>query len=165
MTAEQLRRLDEGALDIGFVTGPVSGGGREQHLIHADPFVCVVPDSHRLAGRESIRLAELADEDFIHGPPKDWEHFHAYLLPLCRRSGFTPRIVQEAHNTAGILGLVACGMGVTILTECVRSSLGPGLTILSLEDVSERLMNVAVWKTEAMSGSKRLFLDYLKETV
>lgn len=163
VTATQLEKLDEGELDIGCVTGPISRPGYEQVPIQSENLLCVVYENHRLAGRGSIHLEELAQEDFVHGPAKDWEHFYSYLMPLCRRSGFVPNIVQEAYNSAGILGLVACGMGVTILTEGIRNSLTKDLVPLELEGVTEQLQTVALWKTDPMVGSKSLFIDYLRQ--
>ncbi|WP_306112971.1 MULTISPECIES: LysR family transcriptional regulator [unclassified Roseovarius] len=163
VTTAQLQKLDQGELDIGCVTGPISREEYGQLPIQSERLVCVVYENHPLAGRGRVRLEDLANEDFVHGPAKDWEYFYSYLIPLCRRSGFVPNIVQEAYNSAGILGLVSCGMGVTILTESVRSSLTNGLVPLDLEGVSERLQTVALWRTDDLTGSKSLFIDYLRE--
>lgn len=163
VTLAQIQRLEEGNLDLGFVTGPIVRAGFDQRIVQSEAFQCVVADSHPIARRASIKIAELADEDFVHGSSKDWQHFYDYLLPLCRRAGFTPRIVQEAFNTAGILGLVACGMGVTVLTEQVCGALGPGLVAIPLEDVKERLVTSAIWRVEHLIGPARHFVDYLHD--
>lgn len=163
VTVSQLKKLEEGELDVGFVTGPFSRSGYEQLLVQSEPFVCVTCDSHPLASRKCIRLDELAHEDFVHGSLADWEVFYSYLIPLCRRSGFVPRIVQEGATTAAILGLVACGLGVTILTESVRASVGSGLSVVPFEDVSEQLQTVAVWKSDMLDGPQGLFVDFLRD--
>lgn len=163
VTTTQMQKLEEGELDIGCVTGRTSRSGYDQLLIQSEQLICIVYENHRLAGRGRIRLEELANEDFVHGPEKDWEHFYSYLIPLCRRSGFVPKIVQEAYNSAGILGLVACGMGVTILTEGARSSLTNNLVPLELDGVTEQLQTIALWRTDVMGGSKSLFIDYLRQ--
>lgn len=164
VTTAQLQKLDQGVLDVGFVTGPINRSGYEQCPIQSERFVCVVYETHPLATRKSIRLEEISGEDFVHGSSKDWQQFYSYLFPLCRRSGFEPQIVQEAYNTAGILGLVACGMGVTVLTDSVRNSIVPGLVVLEFEDVTELLQTMAVWRPDNMAGSKQLFLEFLKNT-
>ena len=162
VTTTQLQKLDEGELDVGFVTGPINRQGYDQCLIQSEKFVCVLHENHHLAQRSGIRLEDLAYEDFIHGTSKDWEHFHAYLIPLCRRSGFVPHVVQEAFNTAGILGLVACGMGVTILTESVESAAGSGLVVVPLEDVTEQMDTLAIWKTETTDHATSQFIAFLE---
>ncbi len=163
VTLTQMQRMEEGKLDIGFVTGPVNKPGFDQRPVQSEAFVCVCADSHPFARRAAIGIADLADQDFVHGSSKDWQHFYDYLIPLCRRAGFVPRIVQEAFNTAGILGLVSCGMGVTVLTEKVCAALGPGLVVVPIADVSERLITTAIWRRDRMIGPVRHFVDYLHQ--
>lgn len=163
VTAIQLTKLAERQLDIGFVTGPIGLPGFEQCLVQSERFVCVVYENHRFANRRSVRLKELANENFVHGLPQFWEHFHSYLIPLCRSAGFVPTIIQEAFNTASILGLVASGMGITILTENVQNSIGTGLVIVPIEDITEKLQTAAIWKPDIMSASKTHFINYLRE--
>lgn len=162
VTLTQMTRLADGKLDVGFVTGPVNKDGYAQHPVQSESFVCVCADSHPFTRRSAIRLAELAAEDFVHGNSTDWRHFYDYLIPLCRRAGFTPRIVQEAFNTAGILGLVSCGMGVTVLTERVCSAPPPGLVVVPIEDVTERLLTTALWRCDRVVGPTRHFVEYLR---
>ena len=164
VTITQMQKLDEDELDVGFVTGPINRFGYEQKLIQSERFVCVVYENHPLAKCDGVKLEELAQENFVHGISKDWKQFYSYLLPLCRRSGYIPKIVQEAFNTSGILGLVACGMGITILTESVRGSIASNLVVLPIVDVLEELQTVAIWKSDAIDGSKKLFIDYLHAT-
>lgn len=160
-TINQLQKLEVGLLDIGFVTGPINLPGFAQIQLQSERFVCVTYENHPLAERQSIQLHELADEDFVHGTSNEWKHFYAYLIPLCRRAGFVPRIVQEAFNTAGILGLVVSGMGLTILAETSTLALNPHLKVVPIEDVTERLQTVAIWRTETLLGPTKLFVDFL----
>ena len=162
VTATQLIKLAKRELDIGFVTGPIGMSGFEQCLIQSERFVCVVYENHPLAHRSSIRLRELANEEFVHGLSHDWEHFYSHLIPLCRKSGFMPTIIQEAFNTASILGLVASGMGITILTENVQSLVGSGSVIIPIEDIAEELQTVAIWKADRTESAKALFLEHLR---
>lgn len=162
VTTDQIRKLNAGDLDIGFVTGPLSHPGFDQIPLQSERFLCVVYENHRLAHRKSIRLEELAHENFVHGPAQDWEYFFYYLIPLCRQAGFVPRIVQEAFNSAGILGLVASGMGITILTESAMTFSRNGLVAIEIKDVSKRLMTVAVWRQDGMAGAMALFVNHLR---
>lgn len=164
VTTTQLTQVANGDLDFGFVTGPIGKPGIDQLLIQSEKFVCVVNSKHPLANRSSVRLKELADEEFVHGYPNFWEHFYSYIIPLCRRSGFVPNIVQEAMNTASILGLVASGMGITILTENVRHLVDSGTAVIPIDDISDQLQTVAIWKPASLGGVSELFLDHLHKT-
>lgn len=162
VTAVQLKNLEDKELDIGFVTGAINRKNFETRLVQSETFVCVVYKGHALAHRKNVRLSELAEEDIIHGTSTEWEYFFSYLIPLCRKSGFEPKIVQEGLNTAAILGLVSCGMGITILTDCVRNLVGANLVVIPLEQTSERLETVAIWKTDTTDGAKERFLKFLE---
>lgn len=165
VTLTQLQLLDEGKLDFGFVTGPINREGIAQWPVQSERFVCVCPDTHPFVLRSGVTLGELSDQDFVLGSSMDWKHFYDHLMPMCRRAGFMPRIVQEAFNTAGILGLVSCGMGVTILTETVCVNLAPGLAKLPIIDLDERLITHAIWRRDRKEGPVAHFVDYLADLV
>lgn len=165
VTNSQLRQLEAGDLDIGFATGPINRPDMESCLVQKDALLCVVPRNHILAKRSSIMLEDLATEPFVLGTAQDWEHYYSYLFPLCRQAGFVPNVVQEAFNSAGILGLVACGVGVTVLTESVLASTHANLVTLPLDNVTEQLTTVAVWHKEKQAGPKNLFIDFIRSYV
>jgi DNA-binding transcriptional LysR family regulator len=120
-TQAQIDELESDKLDVGFFTGPWSRAGYSTWVVQQDAFVAVLPAQHRLANAPVLRLADLADEPFVLGEPRFWTHFHVHLNALCRAAGFEPRVVQYASNNEGILGLVACGMGVTVQAESIRT--------------------------------------------
>ena len=165
VTVSQLRKLEEGELDVCFATGPFNHADYRQLLVCSEPFVCVTHGDHPLARRSGIRLAELAGENFVHGAPKEWEIFYSCLIPLCRRAGFVPRIVQQGRTTADILGLVSCAMGVTILTASMCEVYGSGLAMIPLDDVEEMLQTVAIWQASSNHPPKQHFLDHLLDSL
>jgi DNA-binding transcriptional LysR family regulator len=90
-------------------------GFTAHHLID-DPYVVVLPESHPLAGREEIELAELAterwvDNDFARG----W--CRRNLVEACTAAGFRPPFHVEAHDYPTALAFVAAGIGITVLPE------------------------------------------------
>ena len=162
VTATQLQELRDHKLDIGFVTGPVRQPGFHSRVVQTDRPICIVPEGHRLAARQRVTLGDLADEDFVHGPGAAWAHFYDYLLPLCRKAGFQPRIVQEAFNSVGILGLVSCGMGITILTESIHDFAAGGLVPLPIEDISDVMVTEAVWCSDNLRLPAQQFVSFLE---
>ncbi|MGK8234613.1 LysR family transcriptional regulator [Roseovarius sp. MS2] len=164
VTAAQLQQLRDDKLDIGFVTGPVRQPGFRSRVVQTDRPICIVPEGHRLASRSSVELADLADEDFVHGPTEAWAHFYDYLFPHCRKAGFQPRIVQEAFNSVGILGLVSCGMGITILTESIYDFATGGLVPLPISDIDDVMVTEAVWASENLRLPTQHFVDFLEQS-
>jgi DNA-binding transcriptional LysR family regulator len=163
VSVTQLRDLEDGLLDVGFVTGPIAREGFAQTPVSSEAYVCILPDTHPLAGRDSVRLQDLRDQDFVHGNARDWEVFFSHLFPLCRRAGFAPRIVQEGLTTVGILGLVASGVGLTILTESVSGAAPAGTRVLPITDLPDRFQTMAIWRDDRLDGARKSFIDTLAQ--
>ena len=162
VTSEQLDQLQDGAIDFGFATGSFTRAGFGSIRIQSEGFVCVVYEGHRLASRQSVTLSELANEPMIQGTKDLWQHYYSYLAPLFRRAGFEPKIAQEGLTTIDIQRLVACGIGIALLTETVVESLPPGLVVIPIADVNDRLDTIAIWQTDTNTVAKDHFISFLK---
>jgi DNA-binding transcriptional LysR family regulator len=67
-----------------------------------------------------VRLIDLADESFVIVNRQGNALVHDCFLYVCRQAGFTPRIVQEASNDQTAIGLVAAGMGISLVVGCLN---------------------------------------------
>lgn len=161
VTANQFRSLEDGVIDLGFATGQQGRSGFESLCIQRERFICLVYDDHPLAGKQGIKLRDLAEEPMVRGEPTDWAHFHSALKPSFLRAGFEPIVAQEGLTTASIQRLVSCGMGVAILTETVAETLVPNVQVLALEDVSDSLSTMVIWKTGEISSATDNFVRFL----
>ena len=73
-----------------------------------------LPVGHPLTKRKSLVLADLAREGFILGPNHTGNAVDP-TVAACVKSGFSPRIAQQALDPASLLVLVASGVGITVL--------------------------------------------------
>jgi DNA-binding transcriptional LysR family regulator len=116
LTAEQLRMLETGALDIGFLRLPI---GEHPALdvvtVHREPFVLVVPSSHKLAKRKRAHLRELAGQDFVMYERTHAPGFHDLIFGMLRDAGIVPNVSQTAGEMPTLISLVDSGMGIAIL--------------------------------------------------
>ena len=160
-TRVQLAELAAGTLDIGFLTGPVEVPGLATRLVQVDRFVVLLARSHRLARRRTLRLADLADEDFVAGDTREWAHFNAHVERMCRAARIDPRIVQSASNGDGIFGLVACGIGISIQAESARTYLRDGIVARPLTDPAAPIPTFAAWQTRNACAAVRAMVDHL----
>ena len=89
----------------------------EHTLIPAfdDELVFICAPDHRLAGREVIAAADLADETLLtyNALPTPGFEYDRFVRP----SGYSPRLVRVVPQTAAIVELVAAGAGVSILSR------------------------------------------------
>lgn len=117
--ADQVAALKRGDLDVGFVRAPLHEPQLASENIRTEKLVLALPADHRLAIRERIALSAVAREPFVFFPRARGPGFFDLLISVCRDSGFTPNIVQEAPQI-DVLALVAAGFGLSILPESVR---------------------------------------------
>lgn len=66
--ADQVEAVHEGLLDVSFVRLPVDRRGLALRPVFREPRVAVLPAHHRLAGKESIGIADLAAERLLQDP-------------------------------------------------------------------------------------------------
>ncbi|MDR3426342.1 MULTISPECIES: LysR family transcriptional regulator [Silvimonas] len=136
MTVQQIRAVAEGGLDIGMVRSgdvEVPDTVALRHLLD-DPMLVALRDDHPLAGQSSISLAQLRTEPFVMYPESAGTGIYRHIARLCHDVGFTPNVVQEASEGTTLIGLVAAGLGVSILPaplSCIRVE---GVQYLPLAD-------------------------------
>ncbi|AJO76160.1 LysR family transcriptional regulator [Pseudomonas sp. MRSN 12121] len=128
-----------------------------------EPLVAVLGSKHPLvAGSEAgLQLATLAHEPFVFFPRSYGSGLYAQLLTLARDVGFTPHFAQEAGEAMTIIGLVAAGLGISVLPASYQRMRIDGVVyrpLLDPEAVS------AVWlaqRTDQRSPMARAFVELL----
>jgi DNA-binding transcriptional LysR family regulator len=108
--------LETGALDIGFLRVPIGGhSALDVVTVHREPFVLVVPSSHKLAKRKRVPLREVAGQEFVMYERTYAPGFHDLISGILRDAGIVPNVTQTAVEIPMLISLVASGMGITIL--------------------------------------------------
>lgn len=135
-TGSQIEAVMEGRLDIGFAR-PADGelpAGVAARRILREPLVLVLPDSHPLAGRDRIAMAEVAGEPLVMNPRPIGTGLHDKIVTLCGRAGFAPRMGVEAHQMSTMVSLVGAGMGLAVVPETMgRMGVG-GVAFAAIDD-------------------------------
>jgi DNA-binding transcriptional LysR family regulator len=111
----------EGTLDAAFIRPPFQPDPVIAHtaLLEED-MIIAIPKAHRLAARKSANLRELSEETFIFYHRRIRPGLTDAVIAACERSGFHPRLGQEAPQLTSTLNLVAAGLGVSIVPESLR---------------------------------------------
>jgi len=120
-TAAQVDALVHGEIDVGFLRPPVSAEGIEIEHFADEPVVVVLPQDHHLVGMPSLTLVHLRRERFVQlsaaAAPGQHEAIHRALAA----EGAAPLVVQEAEEMQTVVGLVASGLGVSLVPASVRA--------------------------------------------
>jgi DNA-binding transcriptional LysR family regulator len=97
----------------------------EADLILSEPMQVALPIGHPLAAAKSVRLGDLADEDWLCGAlPSSCRD---QVLAFGREAGFEPRISFQSDDYEVLKGFVAGGLGVSILPELAGGH--PGIVL------------------------------------
>jgi molybdate transport repressor ModE-like protein len=87
----------------------------DAEMVYEEPMWVALPPGHPLAAAKSVRIEDLADEDWLCGAlPSSCRY---QVLQLGRDAGFEPRIAFHSEDYNVIKGFVAAGLGVTVLPE------------------------------------------------
>lgn len=114
-TREQIAPLNEGTLDLGLMRNTQLPDTLAWRRILREPLLALIHRDHPLAAKEAVALAELAREPFVFFDPHVGTGLYDDILGLMRRYQLAPVIAQEVGEAMTIIGLVAAGMGVSIL--------------------------------------------------
>ncbi len=146
MSSQIMQSLLDGAVDVGFLRdgGPLPG--LESEALFSEPFVAVLPASHRLASRKTISAAVLRDEPFVFFPQFAGRVAYDKPISICEEHGFRPRIVQEAPQWLTVLRLVGAGLGVSIAPACVEKIAAPDAVCVRLSHVRVRSDIELAWR-------------------
>jgi DNA-binding transcriptional LysR family regulator len=119
-TPELVRGLEDERLDAAFVR---SGGPLEGLLVEpllSEPMVAALPSDHPLAASPEIALRDLAAETFVFYRRPTGPGLHDAIVAACLRAGFSPTVAQEAPRMSSTLGLVAAGLGASIVPASMQ---------------------------------------------
>mgnify|MGYP006199071519 FL=1 len=137
-----LADLADGTVDLALVSPPPTDPAFSHAVIREEELILVVPPGHHLAGRTSVRVAELAGEEFVGLEPG--YGLRQITDDLCATAGFTPTLTFEGQETETVRGLVAAGLGVALLPHADSPS---GLPEIPLIPRASREIALA-WPTD-----------------
>lgn len=122
-----------------------------------------IPKSHPLAGLAQIPLHALAAEPFVMYERTQRSLIYSQVIALCLQAGFSPNIVQEAASEQAVIGLVAAGVGVALVSSCLSGLRTDEVVYRPLIDPAASVEYAVVWKRENPSPIVRAFLDVVRE--
>jgi DNA-binding transcriptional LysR family regulator len=111
----QISALLSGEIDIALLRPPVGEPGIITEIVRRDPFLVALPEGHKLASRDELRIADLSDERFIAHAGHGRSAMNSALMAVCADAGFVPQVRHEVEETSTLITLVAAGLGVAIV--------------------------------------------------
>jgi DNA-binding transcriptional LysR family regulator len=158
-TSEQLRQLEDGRLDVGFVRVPRARPELRIETVVEEPVVAALPDAHPLATHSLLKLADLEGEPLVLLTRAGAPGLREALAPAIDRLGGEERIVQEVTETQTVVGLVAAGVGVSLVPESMRALERAGVTYRPLDGEAPKVRLTMAWRAADDSAVLNRFLE------
>lgn len=159
---QQIDALRSGRIQIGLVLLPFEDAPLAIEPLRREALVAVLPEGHRLARRERLKMLDLRTEAVISfpRPPRGRDHI---IVSACRQAGFEPQMSYATDRIETNLALVAAGLGVSLLPASVRNLRRVGVVYRSLVPPAPEVEIAAAYPREGASASALAFLAVLRE--
>jgi DNA-binding transcriptional LysR family regulator len=165
-TPTQLKRLLSGSLEvavIGFLPGAKVTTDRRisvEHLLD-DPLLLAVGQEHPLARRRTVDLDTLAAESWIAASTDASDT----MLGAWQWAEWKPRVELVAKEWTAKLGLVAAGLGVTLVPGLAAPAVRPDVALVRIRSApASRQVLVATRSGQERSVAAAQFSELLHDT-
>ncbi len=157
-TPAQMEALRTEKIDVGVLRTPITSDILNTEIVSTMPCVLAVPKLHPLAKKKKITLADLTPYPFVMLSRKTWAGLYDEVLGLCH-----PSIQQEAFEFQTVIGLVAAGMGISVIPHSARNLHTQDVVYLDMKGQLP-VANMGVsWRKNDHSPLVRAFCEIARE--
>ncbi|MBT9332445.1 LysR family transcriptional regulator [Paracidobacterium acidisoli] len=157
---ESLRDL---SIDLAILALPLRHKDLELFPVRTEPLFAALPKDHPGCAAESLALRNLRGEPFV--MLRDGHCFRDLSLATCTRARITPNIAFESDQFSSVLGMVAAGVGISIVPEmAIDRNAGCGFVRLS-DTRAIRTIVAAVLRGRSFNRVQQDFLSAISNGV
>ncbi len=147
-SVEAIPALETGDIDLAFARLEGELGATVKSLpLAQDRLMVAMPGTHALAASPRVRLAALADEEFVMFSRHVSPVYFDSLVASCRSSGFSPRIVHEVRSVASQVAFVGCGQGVALVPASLKKLAPENVVFRPLKENLRVVTTAVAWST------------------
>jgi DNA-binding transcriptional LysR family regulator len=164
-SVEAVPLLQSGDIDLAFarLEGEL-GTGLKSIPLREDRLAVALPREHPLASKSRIRLASLAEEDFVMFYRRVSPGYFDSLVTACRNAGFSPRIVHEVGSVASQLAFVGCGQGVALIPSAMKKMAAETAVVRPLTEKLGVVTTAVAWNSARNNLSVEAALAALQDS-
>jgi DNA-binding transcriptional LysR family regulator len=157
-SGQQVEAIQRGELQVGLLRPTRGGSQLALEEIGRERLVAALPSDHPLAERAEIAVDDLDGQPLVFFQRAIAPGLHDQLMGLFRGAGFTPMIVEEASEGHTIVGLVAAGLGVSLVPETLSFWRERDVVYRPLADSSAGVAMCVGWRRGDRSDAVASFL-------
>lgn len=119
-SVQQVEALRAGRIDVGFGRVVLDADGLVNTLLDEEPLIAVLPVDATPSQSSSLTLRDLAEQVVVIYPAQPRPSFADQVLSQFRLRGLSVNKTFETNGLQTAIGLVAAGVGVTIVPKSVQ---------------------------------------------
>lgn len=133
----------------------------EPTILFSENISALLPANHPLSKEKHIKLIELRNEHFVLFP--EGYILHQVVFDACKSVGFIPQVTSEGEDMDALKGLVAAGIGVTVLPESAFYDSTPRFTVkVPIDGPSfRRTVGIISPRNRDLAPSEQVFLEFV----
>ncbi len=158
----QIAALRNGGIDLGFIRAPVVVPDLAVKPIYAEPFALILPLGHPAARAKKAPLDRLAAEPFISFGRECAPGMVDAIMGICRRAGFSPKVVHTTSQINSIVRLVEAGLGWSIVPSTVQRAYDIRLRFFDLAFLPERAQLSVAFNPVRLSPAAARFIEVVE---
>src|SRR5580700_10815704 len=156
-TPNLVERLRDLSIDLAVLALPLRHKDLELFPIRTEPLFAALPKDDPRAAAESLALKSLRGESFV--MLRDGHCFRDLSITACTHARITPNIAFESDQFSSVLGMVAAGVGISLVPEMAIDR-DAGCRYVRLSDTrATRTIVVAVLRGRSFSRVQQAFLS------
>ena len=160
-TYQQVDAILDNRLDLGFVRPLQPRPASIQSVeISRERLMVVMRSDHPLASRDGeLSVADLVSEPLVMYARSIGTGLYEKIVELYRDAGYPPITVQEAGATPTMIGLVAAGIGISIVPASLARLSFEGVRFVSLRDPKAQ---TAIWLAKRWDDRSTLVRQFFQ---
>ncbi|HZQ43857.1 MAG TPA: LysR family transcriptional regulator [Acidobacteriaceae bacterium] len=144
------------SVDVAILALPLRHKDLQWVPLRTEPLFAALPKNHPRASADSLALKNLRGESFV--MLRDGHCFRDLSLATCTHARITPNIAFESDQFSSVLGMVAAGVGISIVPEmALDRNAGCGYVRLS-DPRATRTIVAAVLRGRSFNRVQQNFL-------
>jgi len=159
----QIRALEEGELDIGFIREKYESENLISQFIFQEQMILILPEKHPLTQYKQIPLQALKNIDIIIPSIERSPALHQVVINFSEKNNLNFKVLQHAENILFNINLVSMGLGCAILPSYVEPIVKNNTKITTRKiDIELPLIDLYVcYNRKNNQRNVKLFLEML----
>ncbi len=116
-----------------------------------ESLVALLPADHPLAQNESVAFKDFINDTLVLPSANIATVLYNAIIGECADAGFKPKSIQEVYTAQTAIGMVAAGLGISILPGSIRKITREGVVVRSLRNTRLEVRLLLLWKRDDIS--------------